>query len=189
MIRALFLLLPLALSAADWPQWRFGPGRGAITPHELPAKLHLQWTRQLPAAAPAWPKSQTKLQFDLAPEPVAAEGRLIVPSTANDNVTAYDTKTGKQLWRFFAEGPVRFAPVATGGKVWFASDDGHLYCLNAADGKLLWKFNGGPAERWVIGNDRLVSTWPARGGPVYREGKIWFTASIWPFMGIFGNVE
>ncbi len=185
MIRALFLLLPLALSAADWPQWRFGPGRGAITPHELPAKLHLQWTRQLPAAAPAWPKSQTKLQFDLAPEPVAAEGRLIVPSTANDNVTAYDTKTGKQLWRFFAEGPVRFAPVATGGKVWFASDDGHLYCLNAADGKLLWKFNGGPAERWVIGNDRLVSTWPARGGPVYREGKIWFTASIWPFMGIF----
>ncbi len=185
MIRALFLLLPLTLSAADWPQWRFGPGRGAITPHALPAKLHLQWTRQLPAAAPAWPKSQTKLQFDLAPEPVAADGRLIVPSTANDTVTAYDTKTGKQLWRFFAEGPVRFAPVATDRKVWFASDDGHLYCLNAVDGKLRWKFNGGPVERWVIGNDRLVSTWTARGGPVYREGKIWFTASIWPFMGIF----
>jgi len=185
MIRALFLLLPLVLSAADWPQWRFDPGRGAVTSHVIPGKLHLQWTRQLPKAVPAWPKSQTKLQFDLAPEPVVANGRLIVPSTANNTVTAYDTKTGEQLWQFFAEAPVRFAPVAMADKVWFVSDDGCLYCLDAADGKLRWKYNGGPAARWAIGNERLVSTWPARGGPVYRDGKIWFTASIWPFMGIF----
>ena len=183
---SIFLLgFTLCADANDWPQWRFGPGRGAVSPHALPAELHLQWTRQLPKAAPAWPASQTKLQFDLAPEPVAADGKLFVPSTANDSVTAYDTKTGKELWRFFAEAPVRFAPVATTGRVWFGSDDGHLYCLNAADGSLRWKFNGGPAQRWVIGNERLVSTWPSRGGPVYRDGKIWFTASIWPFMGIF----
>jgi len=131
------------------------------------------------------PASQTKLQFDLAPEPVAADGKIFVPSTADDTLTAYDTKTGEQLWRFFAEAPIRFAPVATKGRVWFGSDDGHLYCLNATDGSMRWKFNGGPAERWIIGNERLVSTWPSRGGPVYRDGKIWFTASIWPFMGIF----
>ena len=177
--------LTLCADANDWPQWRFGPGRGAVSPHALPAELHLQWTRQLPKAAPAWPASQTKLQFDLAPEPVAADGKLFVPSSANDTLTAYDTKTGKELWRFFAEAPIRFAPVATKGRVWFGSDDGHLYCLNAADGSLRWKFNGGPAKRWVIGNERLTSTWPSRGGPVYRDGKIWFTASIWPFMGIF----
>ncbi|MDC0050939.1 PQQ-binding-like beta-propeller repeat protein, partial [Verrucomicrobia bacterium] len=183
---SIFLLwLTLCADANDWPQWRFGPGRGAVSPHALPAELHLQWTRQLPKAAPAWPASQTKLQFDLAPEPVVANGKLFVPSSANDTLTAYDTKTGKQLWRFFAEAPIRFAPVATKGRVWFGSDDGHLYCLNADDGSLRWKFNGGPAERWVIGNERLVSTWPSRGGPVYRDGKIWFTASIWPFMGIF----
>ena len=183
---SIFLLwLTVCVDAEDWPQWRFGPGRGAVSPHALPTELHLQWTRQLPKAAPAWPASQTKLQFDLAPEPVAANGKLFVPSSANDTLTAYDTKTGKQLWRFFAEAPIRFAPVATKGRVWFGSDDGHLYCLNAADGSLRWKFNGGPAKRWVIGNERLVSTWPSRGGPVYRDGKIWFTASIWPFMGIF----
>ena len=181
----LLLLATLPAFADDWPQWRYGPGRGAVTPHALPASLHLQWTRQLSKATPAWPASQAKLQFDLAPEPVAAGGKLFVPSSNEDSVTAYDTKTGKKLWRFFAGAPVRFAPVATEGKVWFASDDGHLYCLNAADGGLRWKFNGGPAERWILGNERLVSTWPARGGPVYRDGKIWFTASIWPFMGIF----
>ena len=184
-LKTLLLLSTLSAIAADWPQWRYGPGRGAVTPQKLPDSLHLQWTRQLPKAAPAWPASQQKLQFDLAPEPVAADGRLIVPSTVYDSVTAYATKTGKQLWRFYAEAPVRFAPVATDGKVWIVSDDGHLYCLKAVDGKLLWKFNGGPTERWVIGNGRLTSTWPARGGPVYRDGKIWFTASIWPFMGIF----
>ena len=181
----LFISLSFVSAAEDWPQWRFGPGRGAVSPHALPAELHLQWTRQLPKAVPAWPASQTKLQFDRAPEPVAAEGKLFVPSSANDSLTAYDTKTGKQLWRFYAEAPIRFAPVATKGRVWFGSDDGYLYCLNAADGSLRWKFNGGPRERWIIGNERLTSTWPSRGAPVYRDGKIWFTASIWPFMGIF----
>jgi outer membrane protein assembly factor BamB len=173
------------VAAADWPQWRYDAGHGAVTPHALPDELHLQWTRQLPAAAPAWPSTQHKLDFDIAPEPVAAEGRLFVPHSTNDSVTAYDTRTGEELWRFYADGPVRFAPVTNNGKLWFVSDDGHLYCLNAANGKLLWQFNGGPKERKILGHGRMISTWPARGGPVHRDGKIWFTASIWPFMGIF----
>ena len=171
--------------AADWPQWRYNSGHGAVTPHALPKQLHLQWSRQLKEAWPAWPATQSKLGFDLAPEPVVAAGRLFVPNSTTASVSAYDTATGKELWRFYAEGAVRFAPVASKDKIWFVSDDGHLYCLKAADGKLLWKFNGGPSERWGLGHGRMVSTWPARGGPVYRDGKIWFTASIWPFMGIF----
>ena len=171
--------------AADWPQWRYNSGHGAVTPHALPKQLHLQWSRQLKEAWPAWPATQSKLGFDLAPEPVIADGRLFVPNSTTASVSAYDTATGKELWRFYAEGAVRFAPVASKDKIWFVSDDGHLYCLKAADGKLLWKFNGGPSERWGLGHGRMVSTWPARGGPVYRDGKIWFTASIWPFMGIF----
>ncbi len=171
--------------AADWPQWRYDAGHGAVTPHALPEVLHLQWTRQLPMPTPAWPSTQPKLHFDLAPEPVAADGRLFVPHSTTDSVTAYDTATGKELWRFYAEGPVRFAPVTNKGKLWFVSDDGHLYCLNTANGKLLWKFNGGPGERKALGHGRMISTWPARGGPVHRDGKVWFTASIWPFMGIF----
>jgi outer membrane protein assembly factor BamB len=145
----------------------------------------LHWVRQLPAAQPAWGKDQAKLQFDAAPQPVVMGKRLFVPSSANDSVTAYHTETGKELWRFHAEGPVRFAPVAWQGKVYFVSDDGYLYCVNAADGQLAWKVNGGPTERWLLGNHRLISSWPARGGPVLHQGKIFFTASIWPFMGVF----
>ncbi len=171
--------------AGDWPMWRYNATRGGATPGALPEDLTLHWVRELPPARPAWPPSQDKLQFDAAPEPVVAGRRIFVPSTVTDSVTAYDTATGAQQWRFTAGAPVRFAPVANAGRVYFVSDDGYLYCVSAESGELQWKVNGGPAERWVIGNQRLVSSWPARGGPVLQSGKIYFAASIWPFMGIF----
>ncbi len=165
--------------------WRHDAGRTAISPETLPADLHLQWVRRFAPPSPAWPASQTKLQFDASYEPVVLGKRLFVSSMASDRVTAYDTETGKELWRFYADGPVRFAPVAWKEKVAFASDDGHLYCLDAGGGKLVWKFRGGPSDRRILGNDRLISTWPARGAPVLCDGVIYFAAGIWPFMGTF----
>ena len=169
----------------DWPMWRFDAGRSAASPHALPSELHLHWVRQLPESLPAWPASQPKLQFDRFYQPVVMGSRLFVGSTVNDSITAYETKSGRELWKFFTEGPVRFAPVASAGKVYAVSDDGHLYCLGAEDGQLIWKVNGGPSKRPIIGNDRLVSTWPARGGVVLADGVLYFAASIWPSMGIF----
>ena len=171
--------------AADWPEWRCDARRSAASPENLPADLHLEWVRRLPAPAPAWPASQTKLQFDASYEPVVAGKRLFVGSMVSDRLTAYDTATGKELWRFYCDGPVRLAPVADKDKVYVVSDDGFLYCLDAAAGRLVWKFRGGPADRRVLGNDRLISTWPARGGPVLIDGTIYFAAGIWPFMGTF----
>lgn len=179
------LLFASNAEAADWPQWGCDAGRGGVTSEELAARLHLEWVRQLPVPRPAWPESQPALRFDVSYSPVAAGIQLFVPSMVNDSVTAYDLRTGQQQWRFYAEGPVRLAPIADSGRVYFGSDDGYLYCLNAADGKLLWRFRGGPADRRVLGNERLVSTWPVRGGPVLLNGRIYFTAGIWPFMGIF----
>jgi len=172
----------------DWPMWRCDAGRTACSPQSLPAELHLQWVRHLPAPEAAWPDepdSLGKLQFDRSYEPVVVGKILLVGSMVRDSVTAYDTDTGAEKWRFYADGPVRFAPVAAKGKVYFVSDDGYLYCLKAADGKLLRRFRGGPADKKVLGNHRLISAWPARGAPVLYDGKIYFAASIWPFMGIF----
>ncbi|SVB68104.1 uncharacterized protein METZ01_LOCUS220958, partial [marine metagenome] len=81
------------VAAGDWPQWRHDAGHGAVTPHALPKHMHLQWSRQLPMATPAWPSTQSKLDFDVAPEPVAFGGRLFVPHSTTDSVTAYDTGT------------------------------------------------------------------------------------------------
>jgi outer membrane protein assembly factor BamB len=125
------------------------------------------------------------MQFDASYTPVAAGGMLFVPSMVADSVTAYDTATGAERWRFHADGPVRFAPVAWAGKVYFTSDDGYLYCVDAAAGTLLWRCRGGPADRKVLGHGRLISTWPARGGPVLLDETVYFTAGVWPLMGIF----
>jgi len=165
--------------------WRYDAGRCAASPEELPAEMHLQWVRELAPPKPAWPRSQDRLQFDASYEPVVAGKTIFFGSMVSDRVTAYDTETGIEKWRFYTDGPVRFAPVVYKDKLYFASDDGHLYCLNAKNGSLVRKFLGGPAQNKVIGNDRLVSMWPMRGGPVLYEGKIYFAASIWPFMGTF----
>lgn len=186
---ALGLLAALGLFAApgfgaDWPVWRYDAARGADSPHELAAELHLLWVREYPRLEPAWP-DQPRLRFDRAYAPVVLGKRMFVASANNDRITALDTDTGDEQWTFYAEGPIRFAPVAWKDKVFFASDDGHLYCLDAATGDLKWKFRGGPSDRKVLGNGRLVSAWPARGAPVLADGRIFFAAGIWPFMGVF----
>ncbi|MCI0458080.1 MAG: PQQ-binding-like beta-propeller repeat protein [Gemmataceae bacterium] len=177
-------LLPAPVRAADWPTWRYDSGRTAASPQELAAKLHLQWVREYPPLKPAWP-DQGKMQFDTAYEPVVAGKTVFVGSSRTDSITALDSATGSEKWRFITDGPVRFAPTVWEGRVYAVSDDGHLYCLDAARGSLLWKVRGGPADRRLLGNERLISAWPARGAPVIHEGKVYFAASIWPFMGIF----
>ena len=55
----------------------------------------------------------------------------------------YDSRGPARLdlkWRFKTAGKVRSSPAVVDGAVVFGSEDGHLYCLNAADGALRWKF-------------------------------------------------
>lgn len=178
-------LLPVSLFAADWPTWRHDPGRRGVSPEQLPEKLDLLWVMELPGPRPAWPTTQTKLQFDRLYEPVLAEGTLFVPFMGSDKIVAFDAETAEEKWRFYAEGPIRLAATYSDGRLYFTSDDGHLYCLSAKDGELRWKFRGGPGDDVILGNDRMISKWPARGAPVVKDGVVYFGASIWPFMGIF----
>ena len=167
--------------------WRCEAGHSGATPHELPHELKLQWARALPKPDPAF-DYHFRLCADVSYEPVASGGLLFVPSNVSDSVTAYDLATGKEIWRFISEGPVRFAPVAANGMVYFGSDDGHLYCVEAMSGKLKWKTRGSPPERddyRMLVNERLCSRWPVRGGPVIVGDTIFFGCGVWPSEGVF----
>jgi outer membrane protein assembly factor BamB len=159
-------------------------------PAPTPPRLHLRWVRSEPPLKPAWP-DQPRLAADAVYRPVVVGDLVLVASSRTDGVTAYDATTGAVRWRFTAEGPVRFAPAFWERKAYFVCDDGFLYCLDVRRGELLWKFRGAPSGRKVLGNGRLVSTWPARGAPVVvPEGEgggatVYFAAGIWPFMGVF----
>ena len=89
------------------------------------------------------------MQFDATYEPIVAGQRLFVGSSHDNSVTAYDTSSGANFGRFLSDGPVRFAPFAWQDKLYFACDDGYLYCLSAADGALVWRFAAGrPTARF-----------------------------------------
>ncbi len=178
----------VTLLEPDWPMWRFDAARSASFPFELPETLQLQWVRQLPEPQRAWHPQWDhigKLDFDISYSPVVMGERIFVPSNVTDSVTAYAIDDGRQLWRYYADGPVRLAPVAWEDKVYFVSDDGHLYCVTAAEGELLWRFAAGPSDARLLGNERIVSFWTARGGPVIEQGTLYFAAGIWPLHGVF----
>jgi outer membrane protein assembly factor BamB len=183
----LLLLLSITASAADWPMLRYDAGRTAASSEKLPAKLQLEWERVYSPREQVWddPLNHDLMPYDKVFEPVVMGGRMFIGFNDRDKVVALDLSTGAEVWTFFTGGPVRLPPVCWQGKVYITSDDGHLYCVNADDGKAVWSFSGAPSARKALGNSRLISAWPARGGPVIRDGKMYFAASIWPFMGTF----
>lgn len=169
--------------ANDWPMYRKNSGRTAVSKSEMPSDLRLGWTRQLPPLEPAF--HNERLQFDAGYEPVSAGGMLLIASSRTDSVTAYSVVTGEQGWTFRTNGPVRCAPAIWQDRVCFGSDDGYLYCLELKTGKLCWKHRAAPSDRRLLGNGRLISVWPVRGGPVVTDGQVYFAAGVWPFEGVF----
>lgn len=180
-------LLSLLSFGQDWPMWRYDAGRTASSPHELPDQLNLQWTLNYTQREMTWddPLNQDLMNFDKYFEPISVGDVLYVGFNDQDKVLAIDHETGKEIWSFYTDGPVRLPLAYSNKNIYFTSDDGYLYCLSAKTGELNWKFRGGPADRKLLGNKRLISTWPARGGVVIENDIVYFAASIWPSMGTF----
>jgi outer membrane protein assembly factor BamB len=180
------LVAPLA-RGEDWPMWRYDAGRTAASGEKLPDSLQLEWERVFSPREPVWddPLNHDLMPYDRIFEPVILGDRMFIGFNDSDKVVALDLNTGAELWTRYADGPVRLPPVAWEGKVYFVSDDGRLHCVRADDGSPVWAFDGAPSRRKALGNRRIVSAWPARGGPVLRDGTVYFAASIWPFMGTF----
>ncbi|MCG8508201.1 MAG: PQQ-binding-like beta-propeller repeat protein, partial [Rhodospirillales bacterium] len=185
------ILVPAGMVQGDAPDdsgWLMSAGnadRSGFVDVELPSKLAPRWVYAARVAPkPAWPRLD-KMPFDRAFHPVAAEGKVFFASSGDGGVYALDVATGKQQWSFFTEGPVRFAPAIWQDRMFVGSDDGYLYCLRLADGELLWKKRGGPSDQMVLGNERMISRWPVRGGPVVRSDIVYFAAGIFPTDGVF----
>jgi outer membrane protein assembly factor BamB len=171
-LSAIFLLLFLSVASQaqyhDWPMWRYDHNRSASTPEQLADKLYLQWQVKYSARIPVWddPLNQNLMQFDRIFEPIVADNKIFLGFNDQDKVIALDINSGKELWKYYADGPVRLPLAANNGKIYFTSDDGYCYCLNAGNGSLVWKLSLAPASNKLLGNKRLISMWPARGGIV-----------------------
>jgi outer membrane protein assembly factor BamB len=172
-------------AAADWPMYRADAARSGYTAEAIPNQLQLRWSfRASQAPRPAWVTSE-RMKFDVAFQPIIMGDRVLFSSSVDDQLYCLNAVTGAVEWTFYTEGPIRFAPVGWQERVFLASDDGYLYALRLSDGELLWKKRGGPSDDRVLGNDRMTSHWPARGGPVVLDDTVYFAAGIWPSDGIY----
>ncbi|MHC5055425.1 MAG: outer membrane protein assembly factor BamB family protein, partial [Planctomycetota bacterium] len=172
------------VGAADWPQYRFDGSRSGYTPELIEAELSLSWIRE--ARHPphrAWVGRRfalSRMRFDWAPGAVVAGGMVYFGGSADHKVCALDAETGRERWTFFTQGPVRLAPAVSDDRLLVGSDDGHLYCLDRETGGLLWKLRAGPSDEVLVGNGRMISRWPVRGGVAVQGGVAYFGAGVWP---------
>jgi outer membrane protein assembly factor BamB len=92
---------------------------------------------------------------------VAVAGGVVYVNTGYGVIAALDAGSGQIVWSQAKEHPGRGAPTVADGKVFAVGEGNVLVCLNAADGKEIWKFNGVPEAGGVIG-----ATNPAVSGGV-----------------------
>jgi len=172
--------------ADDWPMYRHDAARTACTPQQLPAQLHLQWVRALPRRHSVMGYDR-RMEHDNGYQPVVLGKTMFVGTEYNNALLAIDTETGATKWTYYLEGPVRYAPAGWEGKLYVAPDDGRLYCIDTAAGKLLWRYEGAPSPRKVFNHERIASNWSAGSGPSVNYGQVYYGTGIWPIDGTFAH--
>ncbi len=184
--------------AEDWPTYRFSVTRSGVTTETVGPELFFHG-RYIPThpPVPAWSQPAEELprmHADNALHVAIVGGNVYFGSSVTNKVYSIDSASGWINWTFFTEGPVRFAPMVVNNRVYFGSDDGCVYCLDALNGSLIWKYRAGPGDESrpsegldekVIGNGRMISLWPVRTSVLVDNGTVYFGAGVFPFEGIY----
>jgi len=143
----LLCLTAPCVNADDWPQWR-GPNRDAI------------WKEN--GILQTFPRDGLKISWRVPvgrgwSSPIVAQHRVyltdveVAAPKATERVLCFDEETGKPLWihQYKAEYPKwaldpngggpRATPMVQDGKLFTLGAMGHLFCLDAVSGKVVWK--------------------------------------------------
>ena len=83
---------------------------------------------------------------------LALDGGRLYAATGFGTVVAIDPGNGAVVWSKRVGEPVRSAPTAAGGKIYFVSAGNILYALNAEDGQQLWTSRGLPQPATLLSN-------------------------------------
>nr|CEL21022.1 predicted cell surface protein/ lipoprotein [Kibdelosporangium sp. MJ126-NF4]CTQ95464.1 predicted cell surface protein/ lipoprotein [Kibdelosporangium sp. MJ126-NF4] len=71
------------------------------------------------------------------------DGKAIVTTQAfaspDNQVIAYDLRTGRTVWRTYVDGDAESFPTVHGGKVYLSTGVGRVYALDATDGHVVWE--------------------------------------------------
>jgi outer membrane protein assembly factor BamB len=101
-----------------------------------------------PRDPPAFPSERARFEKMVArPTGSATDGKLFFQCIHDQSrLLVLDCDTGEKVWSFQAEGFTAAAPTVVGSRVYFGSQDRHLYCLDRETGLVVWKFQ---APTWL----------------------------------------
>jgi outer membrane protein assembly factor BamB len=166
----IILLFVTSTRAEDWPRWRGVRGDG---------------TWRAPAIAPKFPAAGPPVVWQTPMGPgysgiSVAAGRVYTmdrPKDSDDErIVCLDEESGSLIWEHrytatygkldYGKGP-RCTPTVHDGRVYTLGAVGHVHCLDAATGKVLWskdlvKDHGGKVPEWgfaasvIIEGDRAI---------------------------------
>ena len=149
----------LPTDAKDWPVDRGNAQGSGATCVSAPARAVRQW--QFKPAHPfvneRWPDTQS-MEAEHRPTAAICVKDLIFYAGTDGLVHCLDGKSGEQKWSFATDGPVMAAPCFWRGRVYVGSADGYAYALEAATGRLLWRFRAHRRsdEFWSTAASRAV---------------------------------
>ncbi len=194
LLRHLLLVALLSHGSArseDWPTYRHDYGRSAATGEKLPLPLRPLWTFRS-RQSHRTPLQKGELHLEITPEfnkhslSLTTAGDLVFfTSVAEGRLGCLEAATGKTRWEFVAGSAINRSATIAGGRVYVGSDDGHVYCLAADTGSLIWKHKASPAERWMFSFGQLTSVWPVRTDIVVDKEVAYFGVGVFPHDGTF----
>lgn len=134
---------------------------------------------QAPPRLPSGPEPRwtTRLGGQIYATPVVADGSVYVGTTGGV-LNALNAATGELQWTFSAQRPIHGAAAVDGDAVLFAADDGLLYKLDRKNGKELWRYDLGDADRARILPHPNVYDWDWQGAqPLVAAGSVYVGAA------------
>ena len=151
----------------EWPTFRHDNARSCFSRATLSPRLEILWS--------------TKIGNNLSAMTVA-EGKLFVAGRDAHVLHALDAASGQHVWDYIAGARIDSPPAIALGRVLFGSRDGHLYCLNAANGELVWRYRVAPVKRYLLAGEQLESVWPVHGSPLVIDQRVYCVAGRSAFL-------
>jgi outer membrane protein assembly factor BamB len=165
----------------DWPCYRHDAWRSSSTTSVGPTDLTTLWTTDLGnSRVVEGPITQDwdENPFVKGPvtPPVISDGLVFVARPDAHQVVALAAANGHQAWTFTADGRVDTPPTIHQGLCMFGTKNGSVYCLQAADGALVWRLRAAPIDEQIVAYGGLESPCPVPGSVLVIEGSVYFAA-------------
>ena len=145
----------------EWPTYRHDSRRSGATVSAVGADLEVAWRTNIGTRPSGL---------------VIGDGKVLAAAVDTHTIHALGAGDGRDIWKYTAGSRVDSPPTLHDGLAIFGSADGRVYCLRAADGALVWRFDAAPQHCLITAFDQLESPWPVPGSVLVHDGKCWFAA-------------